>query len=357
MSGGTPRPYTLIAELTYACPLHCAYCSNPVELGKVKASLTTSQWVEVFHQAEELGVVQLNLTGGEPLLRPDLEALVQQATALGLYVNLITSAVPLDRARLEGLRDAGLASIQISFQDVDADAAREIAGADHLVQKKRVARWATELSLPLTLNVVLHRANIDRVDEFVALAESLHARRLELASTQYLGWALKNRDALLPSLEQIDGARRAVDVARDRLREKLELLFVMPDYFSGRPRACMDGWARRYVLVTPDGLVLPCHAAASIPGLRFERVLEHSLAAIWQSSEGLNAFRGEQWMSPTCRSCERRALDFAGCRCQAYALTGDARATDPSCALSPQHALVQKARAVRSPIVSLRRAR
>ncbi len=345
VSSAAPRPYTLIAELTYRCPLRCVYCSNPVALREQGEELQTGVWERVLAEAEALGVVQLHLTGGEPLLRPDLEALVARGHQLGLYVNLITSAVPLSRERLAGLQARGLCNIQISVQGVHERDAERIAGRAWLAQKLQAARWAGELGLPLTLNVVLHRENIAQVPELVELALSLGAERLELANTQYLGWALQNREALLPSAEQIERARAQAAEARARVAGRMELLFVLPDYHATRPRACMDGWGRRYLLVSPDGLVLPCHQAHTIDGLRFERVGEQPLSQIWARSEGLQAFRGEAFMQEPCKSCERRTLDFGGCRCQAFHLLGDAAATDPACELSPQHGLVRDARA------------
>jgi pyrroloquinoline quinone biosynthesis protein E len=339
-----PRPYTLIAELTYRCPLKCPYCSNPVDLAAHEGELATEEWERLFQEAEALGVVQLHLTGGEPLARADLETLVQKAHSLGLYTNLITSAVPLTRQRLTALRDAGLDNVQISFQDTESAGADAIAGFVALERKLEAAAWVKELGLPLTVNVVLHRANIEHTGAVVALAERLRADRLELANTQYLGWALANRAQLLPTTEQLAAAGAIAGAAKARLAGKMEVLFVKPDYFGTRPKACMDGWARRFVHVIPTGHVLPCHAAMSIAGLVFDSVRERSLAEIWRDSPAMRAFRGEAWMSEPCKSCDRRALDFGGCRCQAFALTGDAAATDPACALSPDHGLVEAAR-------------
>jgi pyrroloquinoline quinone biosynthesis protein E len=340
----TPRPYTLICELTYRCPLKCPYCSNPIELAAYRHELDTQTWSRVFEEAEALGVVQLHLTGGEPLARADLEALVAKARSLSLYTNLITSAVPLSRERLLALKDAGLDNVQVSFQDAEAASADEIAGYAGMARKLEAAGWVKEVGLPLTVNVVLHRANLDRVEAIVALAERLRADRLELANTQYLGWALENRDALLPTAAQLAHAADVARAAKARLAGQMEVLFVKPDYFGARPKACMDGWARRFVHVTPTGDVLPCHAAMSIPGLRFDNVRERSLSSIWSESEAMRAFRGEGWMKEPCRSCAERTIDFGGCRCQAFALTGDAAATDPACALSPVHALIDRAK-------------
>lgn len=345
MSEEALRPYTLVAELTYRCPLQCLYCSNPTTTAGHGPDLHGETWHRVFADAETLGVVQVNLTGGEPLLRPDLESLVTSAHAAGLYTNLITSGVPLSRERLVRLQACGLDSLQLSFQDTDAYAAADIAGGDFLARKLELAEWVRTLHLPLTVNVVLYRSNIDRVPEFIALAERLGADRLELANTQYLGWALTNRHALLPTRAAIDRSRHIAEAARVRLTGKMEILYVMPDYHTDRPRACMGGWGRRYIVIAPDGRVLPCHQAHSIPNLKFESVRDRRLAEIWHHSPALAAFRGEDWMPQPCRGCDRRAVDFGGCRCQAFHLTGDAYAVDPACSLSPQHALIKAARA------------
>jgi pyrroloquinoline quinone biosynthesis protein E len=348
------RPYTLIAELTYRCALRCLYCSNPLDFAARKDALQTADWLEVFRQAEALGVLQLNLSGGEPLFRSDLEQLVAGARELDLYVNLITSGVPLERERLVALRDAGLSSVQLSVQDTTGAGCRSIAGHDDLEQKLRVAAWVKELGLPLTINVVLHRQNLSHVGELVTLAEELGAERLELANTQYLAWALENRAMLLPSSEQLAEARAVAQAAKVRLRGKMDVLFVLPDYFSNRPKACMNGWGQRYILINPEGLMLPCHLAHTLPGLHFDNVKQRPVAEIWRESEAWNAFRGEQWMAEPCRSCEHREADFGGCRCQAFHLTGDAARTDPTCSLSPDHGLVEDARnAAREQLVQL----
>jgi PqqA peptide cyclase len=338
------RPYTLIAELTYKCPLRCVYCSNPLDYASHDQELDTETWRRVFREAEALGVVQLNLTGGEPLVRSDLESLIEEARALDLYTNLITSGIPLTRERLARFRELGLDNVQVSIQDVAAPASDRIAGLRSFDRKLEVARWVKDLGFPLTLNMVLHRDNLDRIEEVVALAESLAADRLELANTQYLGWALLNRPALLPTRTQLDRARKTAALAKERLKGRMEVLFVLPDYYSEFPKACMDGWGRRFILVSPDGLALPCHVAHTLPGITFDSVRAHPLEEIWRDSPGFNWFRGEAWMPEPCRSCDRRAIDYGGCRCQAFHLTGDAAATDPACSLSPHHRLVEAAR-------------
>jgi pyrroloquinoline quinone biosynthesis protein E len=342
-STAAPRPYTLVAELTYKCPLRCVYCSNPVHYaGGVE--LDTATWERVFAEAEELGVVQVHLTGGEPLLRSDLERLIETAHSAGLYTSLITSAVTLTRERLQALARAGLDHVQISIQGLTDEGATRIAGRSRLQDKLSSAAWVRELGLPLTLNVVLHRENIEEVPQLVELALRVGAERLELANTQYLGWALENRRTLLPSAAQIERARADAATARERHRGELDVLFVLPDYHADVVRPCMQGWARRYIVISPDGLVLPCHQAHTLPGLQWERAGERPLAEIWTSSPGLNAFRGEDWMVEPCRSCERRTLDFGGCRCQAFHLTGHTEVTDPACSLSPEHSRVLDAR-------------
>ena len=338
------RPYTLVAELTYRCPLRCVYCSNPLDYGRHADELDTATWQRVFAQAEELGVVQLNLSGGEPLVRDDLEALIETARRLDLYTNLITGGVPLSRERLERFRALGLDSVQLSIQDVTAAESDRIAGRHSFQRKLTVAGWVKQLGLPLTLNTVLHRGNLERVAEVIGLAEQLGADRLELANTQYLGWALRNRRALLPTREQLDRARAIAAHARRRLRGRMEVLFVTPDYYSDFPKACLDGWGRRFLIVSPDGLAMPCHAAHTLPGLELANVRAQPLHDIWHQSSGFNAFRGEAWMPEPCRSCERRAIDFGGCRCQAFHLTGRAAATDPACALAPDHHVIEAAR-------------
>jgi PqqA peptide cyclase len=339
------RPYTLIAELTYSCPLRCVYCSNPVAYARHAAPvLDTDTWLRVFREAEDLGVVQVNLTGGEPLLRDDLERLIAEAKALDLYTNLITSGIPLERCRLARLQDCGLDCVQLSFQAASASPSNRIAGVAVFEHKLAVAGWVKEMGLPLTINVVLHRENLDNVAQVIELAERFAADRLELANTQYLGWALVNRRALLPTRDQLTHGRAVAHEARDRLSGRMEVVFVTPDYYSDFPKSCMDGWGRRYIVVSPDGLMLPCHAAHTLPGIRFENVMEHPLSDIWQHSEAFSCFRGESWLPEPCRTCERRSIDFGGCRCQAFHLTGNPAAMDPACKFSPHHTIIQRAR-------------
>ena len=339
-AGGAP--YTLVAELTHRCALACPYCSNPRELVRGADELTTEAWLHVIDDAAALGVMQMHLTGGEPLARADLEALAARGRARDLYVSLVTSGVPLDRARLEALAPS-LDHVQLSVQAADEISSDRIADFAGWAQKMRVARWVKDLGLPLTVNVVLHRDNVDRVGEVVAMAERLGADRLELANVQLVSWALENRASLLPSAASIEGARAIAAEARRRLEGTMQIVFVLPDWHADRPRACMDGWARRFVIVAPDGAVLPCHAARALP-LHFEGVRTRPLRAIWEDGAALRAFRGDAWMPEPCASCDRKGIDFGGCRCQAFALTGDVRATDPACPLSPDHAIVRAAR-------------
>ena len=328
------RPYLLLAELTYRCPLHCPYCSNPARYPDGR-ELTTAEWQRVFREAAELGVLHAGLSGGEPLQRADLPELVAAAHEAGLYTNLITSAAGLTEARLGRLKAAGLDNIQISFQADEELAANRIAGAAMHRVKLTAARLARAEGFPLTVNVVLHRDNIDRLAEIIVLAEELEAERLELANVQYYGWAFRNRAALLPTRGQIAAAAVIVAQQTKRLLGQMRILFVTPDYYSDRPKPCMDGWGSRYLTVNPAGEVLPCPTAKEIKELRFDNVREHGLGWIWHESAAFNRFRGTEWMPLPCRECEFREVDFGGCRCQAALLAGDASVTDPACSLSP----------------------
>jgi pyrroloquinoline quinone biosynthesis protein E len=339
-----PRPYNLVAELTYRCPLRCVYCSNPVGWRDVPDALDGALWTRVFAEAAALGVVHVGLTGGEPTLHPDLDAIVAGAAAAGLYVHLVTAGTTLARADLARLRAQGLRSVQLSFQDVAAESADRIAGARAHEKKLVFAEAVRAEDLPLTLNVVLHRHNLASVRELIDLARRLGALRLELANAQYDGMAYVNRAALLPSRAQLDAAAEVVRAARAESPQP-EILWVLPDHQRDRPRPCMGGWASRTLVLAPDGVALPCHAAASLPGLDFWRFPEHTLAECWRDAPGMNAFRGEGWMREPCRTCPERARDFGGCRCQAFRLAGDAAEADPCCALSPHHGVVLAARA------------
>ena len=338
-------PLALLAELTHRCPLRCPYCSNPLELSRSSAELDTATWKRVFSEAAGLGVLQVHFSGGEPLVRRDLTELVGHAAGVGLYGNLITSGVHLDADRLKELVDAGLEHVQLSFQDADMASGDRIAGlAGSQIAKRRTAQLVREAGLPLTVNAVVHRQNLDRLAEIVDMAVALGADRLEVAHVQYYGWALRNRSALLPSRDQLDAATTTVETARARLAGVIVIDYVVPDYYAHRPKACMGGWGRRFLNISPAGKALPCHAAETLPGLDFPNVASASLEEIWYRSPAFARFRGTDWMPEPCRSCERREIDWGGCRCQAFAQTGDAARTDPACALSLDHSLLVAAR-------------
>jgi pyrroloquinoline quinone biosynthesis protein E len=342
------RPLGLLAELTHRCPLGCPYCSNPLALEAREDELDTATWARVFHEAAALGVLQVHLSGGEPGARRDLVDITTAAHQAGLYSNLITSAVGITAKTMAALAAAGLDHVQISIQDSDARSADHIAGYEGAFARKRAL--ATEVvrhNLPLTVNAVMHRANIDRIGDMVDLALELGASRVEIAHVQYYGWALRNRSLLMPSRDQVMCAAAAVEELRARHHGRIVIDAVVPDYYARYPKACVGGWGRRSLNVTPAGKVLPCHAAETIPGLQFWNVRHHPLAEIWASSPAFNAFRGTAWMKEPCMSCPRREQDFGGCRCQAFALTGDAATADPVCHLSPQHGLVEQLAAVR----------
>ena len=342
--GGIPLPDSLLAELTHRCPLACPYCSNPMELKPQSGELTTEMWISVFEQAAALGVLHLHLSGGEPASRRDLEDLTRGAAQAGLYTNLITSGIGLTEKRMDALAAAGLDHVQLSLQGVDADLSDRIAGyKGGLERKLAVASWVTQRNMPLTVNAVCHRQNYDRLDDMIALAVSLGARRLEVATVQFHGWAAANRSQLMPSREQAKMAGDTVRAARERLKGILVIDYVPADYHATYPKACMGGWGRTGLNVDPTGRVLPCHAAETIRHLSFDNVKDRPLADIWFEGDAFNAYRGFDWMKEPCRSCERRELDFGGCRCQAMAMAGDAAAADPVCVKSPQHAMMQHA--------------
>lgn len=337
----TNPPLAMLAELTHRCPLACPYCSNPQELTAKDEELSTEQWDDVFRQAAALGVLQLHLSGGEPASRTDIVELVSLAREAGLYTNLITSGVGLTRRRLEALQDAGLDHIQLSVQGVTAESADRIGGYKGGFERKmHIAEHIADMGFPLTLNAVMHRENLDDLPATLEMALRLGARRIEIACVQFQGWALRNRSALQPDRDQVTRAKQVVKDAVERLKGQLVIDFVPPDYYSDFPKACMNGWGSTGVNVTPNGTVLPCHAAETIPGLTFENVVRTSLNDIWYDSVAFNAYRGTDWMPDLCKSCERRDIDHGGCRCQAMAILNDPAATDPVCRKSPGRAVL-----------------
>lgn len=334
---------SLTVELTYRCPLQCPYCSNPIELSRYQPELDTAQWKDVLRQAAELGVIQAHFSGGEPLLRKDLEELVRAAREYDLYCDLSTSAYTATRERFVALKEAGLDAIQVSLLDSRRDINDWVGGAKSFDQKCNAIRWAKELGFPVSLNAVLHRHNLDHVEEILRLALDWGVERIELAHVQYVGWAFRNRAALLPTRKQLEHAQAVVAQMQDEARGKMFILHVLPDFYQAVPKACLQGWGTHFITVAPDGAVLPCLSAREIPGLVFPKVTEQPLDAIWFNSEVFNTFRGTAWLPEPCQSCERRDLDFGGCRCQAFLFTGDATRTDPVCHKAPDHALVEEA--------------
>jgi pyrroloquinoline quinone biosynthesis protein E len=336
----TSNPLALIAELTHRCPLHCVYCSNPQELESRATELSTEDWSRVFKEAADAGVLQADFTGGEPLARTDIVELIRAARGAGLYVNLITSGLPMDEVKLDELIAAGLDHLQLSFQGATPEIAEEISGSKTHAHKLQVLDWLRTRRLALTLNFVIHRRNIHQLPEMLAIAESSSATRVEFANVQYYGWAFVNRAALLPTREQLDRSLAILKAAQERLRGKLRVEYVVPDYYAKFPKACMGGWGRKLMLITSNGDALPCHAARVIPEMAFANVKNRGVQEIWNLSDAFQEFRGQDWMQEPCKSCDRRELDFGGCRCQALLLAGDAAATDPVCTLSPNRSVV-----------------
>lgn len=334
-------PLWLLAELTYRCPLHCVFCYNPLNYAENRAELTTAQWIDVMQQARQLGAVQLGFSGGEPLLRDDLEELIAEGHQLGFYTNLITSGVGLTEARIARMKTAGLDHIQLSFQDSTKEMNDFLSSTKTFDLKSKVAKLIRQYDYPTVLNVVLHRHNLDHVDRIIDMALEMEVDYLELANTQYYGWGLLNRAQLLPTRDQVVRAEAVVNAYRERIGNKVRILFVVPDYFEDRPKACMNGWGAVFLGIAADGTALPCHAAKSLPGIDFPNVLQHSVRNIWVDSDAFNRFRGDAWMKEPCKTCPEKAKDFGGCRCQALALTGDAANADPVCSKSPHHGEVQ----------------
>lgn len=331
----TKPPLWLLAELTYRCPLHCGFCSNPVDYARHDDELNTASWKRVLAEARALGAVQLGFSGGEPLLRPDLEELVAHARGLGFYTNLITSGVGLTSARAKALRTAGLDHIQLSFQDSTRELNDFLSSTKTFELKSKVAAIIKAEGYPMVLNCVMHRFNLQHVDRIIEMAEQMGADFLELANTQYYGWAWLNRAALMPTVTELRNAEVVVDAQRARLAGRMKIIWVSPDYADAKPKPCMAGWGSVFMVVAPDGVAMPCHSARMLPGPALPNLQDMSVGAAWHDSEAFNRYRGDAWMSPTCGSCDERHRDFGGCRCQAFLVTGDAAATDPVCPKSP----------------------
>lgn len=330
-------PLWLLAELTYQCPLHCVFCYNPTDYTRYQRELTTREWIDVLTQARALGAAQLGFSGGEPLLRDDLEELVAEAHRLGYYTNLLTSGIGLTEQRARALKDAGLDHVQLSFQDSTRELNDFLSHTRTFELKQRAAALIKAHDWPMVMNCVLHKHNLPHVDKIIEMALALGAEYLELANTQYYGWALQNRAQLLPTRAELEAAEAVVQRYREQIGQRCRLLYVVPDYFEDRPKACMNGWGKVFLSIAPDGTAMPCHNAGELPGLQLPNVREQPLASIWRDSQAFNAFRGYGWMKEPCSSCDEKEKDFGGCRCQAYLLAGDARAADPVCAKSPQH--------------------
>ncbi|MEH7225447.1 pyrroloquinoline quinone biosynthesis protein PqqE [Bacillus sp. JJ1566] len=336
-------PFSLLAELTHRCPLHCPYCSNPIEMTLKELELSTEDWCRVLSEAADLGVVEVHFSGGEPLLWKDLDGLIEHANSLEMYTNLITSGIGLTEEKAMRMKEAGLANVQISFQAGEEELSDRIGRFKAFEKKRKAVEAVKRTGMHLSLNVVLHRLNIDTLDEIITFAHELGAERLELANTQFYNWALLNRERLLPSKAQIERASEIYELARERIGKEMEIIWVIPDYYESTPKPCMGGWGAIALTVAPNGDVLPCPTAGMIEGISFENVREQSLSEIWYESNSFNRFRGDEWLPETCRSCDMLHQDGGGCRCQAFALTGDAEATDPVCYKAPDHHIVEKA--------------
>ena len=334
-------PLWVNAEITYKCPLHCVFCYNPLDYASTfKSELSTDDWLKVFRQSRDLGAVQLGISGGEPLMRDDVEVMVSEASQMGYYVNLLTSGIGLTEKRISAFKEGGLGQIQLSFQDSTKELNDFLSSTKTFELKSKVAKLIKEHDYPMVLNVVLHRLNIDHMDQILEMAEAMGADHVELANSQYYAWALKNRSYLMPSEEQLRKAEETTNRFREKIGNKMKLYFIVPDYYANRPKACMNGWGSVFLNVAPDGLALPCHEARMLPGLTFPNVRDHDMEWIWNESPAFNAYRGESWMKEPCRSCDDRTKDFGGCRCQAFQLTGDATNTDPVCDKSEHHHII-----------------
>ncbi|HCK03246.1 MAG TPA: pyrroloquinoline quinone biosynthesis protein PqqE [Methylophilaceae bacterium] len=338
------QPLWLLAEITYRCPLHCAFCYNPTDYDKhTQNELDTKTWIKVLNQARDLGALQLGISGGEPLLRDDIEIIVEEAHQLGYYSNLITSGVGLTDKRIDAFKKGGLDHIQLSMHDITEEINNFITNTKTFELKKKVAAMIKDRGYPMVLNVVIHRYNIDHVKEILEMAEALGADYVELANTQYYGWSLINRNQLMPTKEQIDHAELVTNQFRDRVGNKMKVFFVVPDYFAERPKKCMNGWGEVFMIVTANGDVLPCHSARVLPNMVFPNVKDDELKGAWYDSPAFNKFRGDEWMKEPCRTCPEKENDLGGCRCQAFLLTGDAASADPVCTLSPNRHVIEQA--------------
>lgn len=334
-------PLWVNAEITYKCPLHCVFCYNPLDYASTfQSELSTDDWLKVFRQSRDLGAVQLGISGGEPLMRDDVEIMVSEANQMGYYVNLLTSGIGLTEKRISDFKEGGLGQIQLSFQDSTKELNDFLSSTKTFELKSKVAKLIKEHDYPMVLNVVLHRLNIDHMDQILEMAEAMGADHVELANSQYYAWALKNRSYLMPSEEQLRKAEETTNRFREKIGNKMKLYFIVPDYYANRPKACMNGWGSVFLNVAPDGLALPCHEARMLPGLTFPNIRDHDMEWIWNESPAFNAYRGESWMKEPCRSCDDRTKDFGGCRCQAFQLTGDATNTDPVCDKSEHHHII-----------------
>ena len=331
------QPLWLLAELTYRCPLQCPYCSNPVEMAKYKNELSTEDWIRVMQQSRKMGATQLGFSGGEPLVRKDLEILIKEARSLGYYTNLITSGVGMDESRIVAFKEAGLDHIQISFQASNEELNNYIGGTKSFQHKYEMARLVKKYEYPMVLNIVLHRKNVSQIKDILDMTVDLNADYVELASTQYYGWSRVNIDQLLPTKEQLMHAESIAREYQEKMKDKMKIIYVIPDYFENRPKKCMNGWGNIFLTIAPDGSALPCHAAGQLPGLEFPNVRDHGIDWIWNDSPDFNKFRGTSWMQEPCKSCDEKHKDLGGCRCQAYMLTGDATNADPVCDKSPFH--------------------
>ena len=343
LRAGITPPRWLLAELTYACPLQCPYCSNPIDYTKHQAELDTEDWKRVLTQARKMGAVQLGFSGGEPLTRKDLPELVKHARDLGYYSNLITSGYGLTEQKIVKLKEAGLDHIQVSIQASSQELNDHIAGTASFEHKKEVAHLVKKHGYPMVLCVVIHRENIHQMPQILEMAEELGADYLELANTQYYGWAHANRDLLLPTQEQFEQAEKVAQAFKEKVAGKMKIYYVVPDFHEDRPKACMNGWGTTFLTIAPDGVALPCHSARDLPGLDCPNVKDYSIDQIWNESKAFNFFRGYEWMKEPCSSCDEKEKDFGGCRCQAYLLTGDMYAADPVCSKSPDHAVIDLA--------------